>query len=148
MGKKGQKSQRGQPDNDWGEVKSAPVNHRMTLTGRNKLKDLAALYHLSIGDLMERVARMLSPFKPSPVSEPLRCKSLSQLTIKYWQYLASYERLPLERLQQFRDGEDLPTELEICRIALVLGVWESEIEEVIQRGRNGAERLHTEVVED
>lgn len=61
------------------------------------------------------------------------CKSLAHLIHRYWAKLIEYGRM--DRLHDLKDGVK-PTELEIARIALCLGVTEQEIEEVVQRGKS------------
>jgi hypothetical protein len=56
-------------------------------------------------------------------SEPL--KSLQQLVLRNWALLAENSGVDLERLKLLRDGKGQPSEVEVLRIALALGLSES-----------------------
>lgn len=56
-------------------------------------------------------------------SEPL--KSLQQLILRNWALLAESSGVDLERLKLLRDGKGEPSEVEVLRIALALGLSES-----------------------
>lgn len=130
MGKKGGKSIKGQAETDWGEPKTARLSADMTPTGRTLLKELAEQLAMSLAEMLERIARGIA------VPRPMTCKSLKNLIARHWETLAEYERIPVERLMDLRDGKSEPTELEIARMALALGTSEEAIEAVIQRGKD------------
>ncbi len=130
MGKKGGKSIKGQAETDWGEPKTARLSADMTPTGRTLLKEFADQLAMSLAEMLERIARGIV------IARPMPCNSLKNLIARHWVDLAEYERIPVERLMDLRDGRSEPTELEIARMALALGTSEEAIEAVIARGKN------------
>jgi hypothetical protein len=57
MGRKGQKSSRGQPETDWGEPKTERLNLKLTKTGKDGLDLMAEENGTTITDLLERIGR-------------------------------------------------------------------------------------------
>lgn len=57
MGKKGTKSTSNQPENDWGETKSAVISVGLTPTGKRLLDDQCQKHGISRGELVERYIR-------------------------------------------------------------------------------------------
>jgi hypothetical protein len=81
--------------------------------------------------LLERVIRDAADQGKIP---PLRAegdatyKSLAQLVMRNWDVLTEYDRIPVDRLKAMRDDGDRPTELEVARLALALGLDEGYVE--------------------
>lgn len=59
MGKKGIRPQKGQPETDWGEPKTAKLNVGLTPTGKQLAKERASQLGISISEVLERWARGL-----------------------------------------------------------------------------------------
>jgi hypothetical protein len=53
---KNQKSMRGQPETEYGEVKK-PVSFSLTKTGQERLKEIGKQLNISVSEFLERVAR-------------------------------------------------------------------------------------------
>lgn len=132
MGKKGGKSVKGQAETSWGEPKTARLIADLTPTGKELLKEFADQLAMSLAEMLERIARGIA------VARPMNCKSLKNLIARHWEVLAEYERIPVERLMDLRDGKSEPTELEIARMALALSTSEEAIEAVIARGKDAS----------
>lgn len=66
----------------------------------------------------------------------LNCKTIAHLVNRFIGRLVEYKKISSDRLRALASGEDLPTELEIARIALCLGVSEEEVEEIVQRSKS------------
>lgn len=61
----------------------------------------------------------------SPIPDSESPKSLQQLVLRNWALLAENSGVNLERLKLLRDGKGEPSEVEVLRIALSLGLSES-----------------------
>ena len=59
--------------------------------------------------------------------------SIAQLVMRNWEAISSYGKIPADRLKAMRDDGDRPTELEIARLALALGLEEATIEQLVGR---------------
>lgn len=57
-------------------------------------------------------------------------KSLQQLVLRNWALLAENSGVDLERLKILRDGKGEPSEAEVLRIALALGLSESFVSDL------------------
>ena len=57
-------------------------------------------------------------------------KSLQQLVLRNWALLAETSGVDLERLKILRDGKGEPSEAEVLRIALALGLSESFVSDL------------------
>ena len=60
-------------------------------------------------------------------------RNFSELIWGNWDNLTSYGRISIARLQQLRDGEAIPTELEVARIAIATRVDEQCIEKLVNQ---------------
>jgi hypothetical protein len=82
--------------------------------------------------LLERTIRDAADQGKIPLlrTETDGCKSIAQLVMRNWEPLSDYGRIPAGRLQAIRDDGDRPTELEIARLALALGLDEAYIEQL------------------
>lgn len=79
MGKKGIRPQRGQPETDWGEPKTAKLNVGLTPTGKRLVKERANQLGISVSEVLERWARgidvdidnppVIETFTPPPTVE-------------------------------------------------------------------------------
>ena len=85
--------------------------------------------------LLERVVRDAADQGKIP---PLKREtdsynSIAQLVMRNWESISSYGKIPADRLKAMRDDGDRPTELEIARLALALGLEEAYIEQLVGR---------------
>lgn len=83
--------------------------------------------------LLERVIRDAADqgkIPPLRVEGDSSYKSVAQLIMRNWDALKEYDRIPTNRLNAMRDDSDRPTELEIARLALALGLDESYVEQL------------------
>lgn len=79
MGKKGIRPQKGQPETDWGEPKTAKLNVGLTPTGKRLVKERANQLGISVSEVLERWARgidvnmdnqpVVESFTPPPTVE-------------------------------------------------------------------------------
>lgn len=88
MGKKGIRPQKGQPETDWGEAKTAKLNIGLTPTGKKQVKERANQLGISVSEVLERWARgvsvddddaIVAPSDPIPSAESI-LKALPRLS--------------------------------------------------------------------
>ncbi len=60
MGKRGIRSQKGQPESEWGEPKTGKITVALTDTGKKLAKDRAARMGFSLSEILERWGRGVS----------------------------------------------------------------------------------------
>lgn len=109
MGKKGQKSLKGQAENNWGEPKSVRLNLQITETAKRLLQEEAAKYGISLAELAEFLARKVQP-------SVTIAQLIARVNLKR---LAAETQISIERLQQLMDGQK-PTDDELIDLAAVL----------------------------
>jgi hypothetical protein len=95
MGKKGFKSEKGQPESGWGEPKAARLNLQVTETAKNLLKEKAEALKVSIAEVIERLSR--DPGKTEQRTQsPATFLSLDQIE----RSLVRFSLLQLAKLQE------------------------------------------------
>lgn len=122
MGKKGSKSTSKQPENDWGETKSAVFSVGLTPTGKRLVDEQCQKYGISRGELLERYVRgaidipqmspedtaLLGQANRSPPAQAEIIKAINHsCTLKEAGQIA---RVAINRLEQ---GVDVPSEPEL-----------------------------------
>lgn len=86
--------------------------------------------------LLERVIRDAADqgkIPPLRVEGDSSYKSVAQLVMRNWDILTEYDRIPTSRLKAMRDDGDRPTELEIARLSLALGLEEKYVEQLSRK---------------
>ena len=99
---------------------------RWAETEGNKAASLA-------GFIVEQAVRQAKEQGKIPPKVSLGVNSVSQLIQDNWSYLVDYKRIPEQRLMELKDGREVPTELELARLALALDLEESYIESLLQK---------------
>jgi hypothetical protein len=126
MGKRGIRSAKGQPENEFGEVKSKKLTLKLTGTGRQGVHDRLAAAGLTVTRFMELLGRGYIEFQVKepddlPLTAPQKIKPLPKtiqeaLAGKSVEELAAASDLPVELIQCILDG-DRPTAREAIALA-------------------------------
>lgn len=103
MGKKGIRPQKGQPETDWGEAKTAKLNIGLTPTGKKLVRERANQLGISVSEVLERWARGIPvDINNPPAVEPINPMPTVESILKA---LSRYSRYQIGRI--VRAGLDL-----------------------------------------
>ena len=107
MPRKGQKSKRGQPDTDWGELKDVQIKTKLTSTGRTLVASyLRSHPPLTLTEILERLARgllKLEENQPSQLAIAIQ-KEIFSLHCTVEEF-ADRAGIPLNRIDTLLDSQ-------------------------------------------
>jgi hypothetical protein len=128
MAKKGSKSLRGQPENRWGETKTAQVKVQLTPTGKRLLLEKVKSIGLSLAEILERIARgkIKLVIVPDSLKELINSYGLDKL--------AKDADIPMESLTEIRNGR-IPTLDERLGLCRALELNQEQLQEAINQNQ-------------